>query len=118
MTTGMKTSCKHKREIYLTSRDSHDTKLKHHYELYCRGLSNVILEAKQNKYNNQILKSNNKIKATWEILKVESGKIINKSNNLKKQEINVDGDSTDNPQVIASVFNEYYCGMSMLETSV
>jgi hypothetical protein len=43
-------------------------------------LSNVILEAKQNDYNNQILTSSNKIKATWETVKVESGKKINKSN--------------------------------------
>jgi hypothetical protein len=36
MTTGIKTSCKHKRELYLTSRDSNDPKLKRHYELYCK----------------------------------------------------------------------------------
>jgi hypothetical protein len=70
MTTGVKTSCKHKRELYLTSRDSHDPKLKHHYKLYCRVSSNVILEAKQNNYNNQTLRSGNKIKTTWEIVKV------------------------------------------------
>jgi hypothetical protein len=28
MTTGIKTSCKHKTELYLTSRDSHEPKLK------------------------------------------------------------------------------------------
>jgi hypothetical protein len=30
--------------------------------------------------NNQILRANNKIKTTWETVKVESGKKINKSN--------------------------------------
>jgi hypothetical protein len=87
------------------SRDSHDPKLKCHYKLYCKVLSNVILEAKHNNYNNQILRSNNKIKTTWETVKV--GKRINENNNISIQEINVDGDSTDNPQVIDSVFNEY-----------
>jgi hypothetical protein len=70
------------------------------------------LEAKQNNYNNQILRSNNKIKTTWEIVKVESGKRVKKNNNMDIQEINLDGDSTDNPQVTASVFNEYFLSVA------
>jgi hypothetical protein len=35
MTTGIEISCKHKRELYMTSRDSHDPNLKCHYKLYC-----------------------------------------------------------------------------------
>jgi hypothetical protein len=77
---------------------------------------NVILENKWNnyKYNNQILRSNNKIKTTCEIVKVESGKKkkVNKNNNINIQEIHVDGDSTDNPQVIASVYNEYFLSVA------
>jgi hypothetical protein len=42
--------------------------------MYCKILSKVIKEAKRNNYNSQILESNNKIKTTWEIVKVESGK--------------------------------------------
>jgi hypothetical protein len=52
----------------------------------------------QNKYNNKILRSDNKIKTTWEILKLEPGKRINKNNNINIQEINEDGDFTDNLQ--------------------
>jgi hypothetical protein len=62
-------------------------------------LSNVILEAKRNNYNNQTLISNNTTKTTWKIVKAQSGKIFNKNNNINMQEINVDGDSTDNPQI-------------------
>jgi hypothetical protein len=65
------------------------------------------LEAKQNNYNNQIMRHNNKIKTAWEIVKVESGKRINENNSINIQEINVDGDSTNNPQVLASVYNEF-----------
>jgi hypothetical protein len=68
-------------------------------------LSNVILEAKWNNYSNQILRSNNKIKATQEIVKAESRKKINTSNNEDIQEINVGRNSIDNPQVIANVLN-------------
>jgi hypothetical protein len=31
MTTGIKTSCKHRRKLYMMSRDSHDPKLKRYY---------------------------------------------------------------------------------------
>jgi 5'-3' exonuclease len=77
-------------------------------------LSNVIFEAshKQNNYNDKILRSNNKIKTTWEIVKVESGKRINKDDNISRQEINVDGDATDNPQIIVNVFNEYFLSVA------
>jgi hypothetical protein len=46
-----------------------------------------------------MLRSNNKIKTTWETVKVESGKKINKSNNEDIQEINVDSKSTDNTHI-------------------
>jgi hypothetical protein len=59
------------------------------------------------KYN-QILRSNNKIKTTWETVKVDSGKRIHKNNKINMQEINVDGGSTDNPQLVISVFNDYF----------
>jgi hypothetical protein len=42
--------------------------------MYCKILSKVIKEAKRNNYNSQITESNTKIKTTWEIVKVESGR--------------------------------------------
>jgi hypothetical protein len=42
MTTGIKTSCKHKRELYLAIRDSKDINLRRYYKLYSKVLSNVI----------------------------------------------------------------------------
>jgi hypothetical protein len=55
-------SCKYKRHLYLASRDSNDPRLKSHYKIYCKILSKIIKEAKQNNCNSQILESNNKIK--------------------------------------------------------
>jgi hypothetical protein len=46
MTTGIKTSCKHKRELCLALRDSKDIKLRRYHKLDCKVLSNVIREAK------------------------------------------------------------------------
>jgi hypothetical protein len=72
--------------------------------MYCKILLKAIKEAKRNNYNSQILESNNKIKTTLEIVKVESGK---KTINEDVQVLNICGKSTNNPQSIASAFNEY-----------
>jgi hypothetical protein len=44
--TGIRTSCKHKRELYLIYKRSNNPLLKKHYKLYCRILLNVIREEK------------------------------------------------------------------------
>jgi hypothetical protein len=41
-TTGIKTSCQHKRELYLISRDNNNPKLKAHYKSYCLILSKAL----------------------------------------------------------------------------
>jgi len=74
ITTGIKTSCQHKRELYLISRDSNNSKLKAHYKSHCLILPKVIKAAKQLYYNNKISKFNNKIKTTWDIIKTETCK--------------------------------------------
>jgi hypothetical protein len=88
ITTGIKTSCQHKRELYLISRDSNNPKLKAHYRSYCLILSKITKAAKQLYYNNKISKSNNKIKTTWDIIKMETCKThTNEDTHL----INIDG---------------------------
>jgi len=62
MTKGVKISINHKRELYLISRDSRNTKLKQYYKSYCKVLSKVIKEAKILHYNKQNLTSHNKTK--------------------------------------------------------
>jgi hypothetical protein len=54
ITLGVKTSCRHKRESYLTRRNSNTLKLKTHYQAYCKILSNVIKEAKRIYYDKKI----------------------------------------------------------------
>jgi len=70
----MTTSCQHKRELYLISTHSSKSKLKAHYKSYCLILSKVIKAVKQFFYNNKISNSNNKIKTTWDIIKIETCK--------------------------------------------
>jgi len=74
MIPGIRTSCKHKRLLYLCTRSSNDTSVKKYYKQYCKILANVIKEAKKYIYNNQINKSANKIKTTWNIIKKETNR--------------------------------------------
>jgi hypothetical protein len=66
---GIKTLCRHKRELYLIYRNCNNLELKGHYQVYCKILSNVIKEAIIIYYNAKILKSSNKCKTTWDIIK-------------------------------------------------
>ena len=44
ITPGIKISCKHKRFLYLCTRNSDDILLKKYYKQYCKILANVIFE--------------------------------------------------------------------------
>jgi hypothetical protein len=73
----MKVSCQHKRELYLLYKNNNDYKLKKHYKLYCRILTDVIEAAKTLHYDRLIPKSSNKIKTTWNIVKsITDNKLI------------------------------------------
>ena len=43
----IKTSCKHKRDLYLENRNCNNLELKRHYHVYCKIVSHVIKEAKR-----------------------------------------------------------------------
>jgi len=105
ITTGIKTSCQYKRELYFTSRDSNNSKLKTYYKSYCLILSKVIKAAKHLYYNNKISKSNNKIKTTWVIIKTETCK---NHTNKGTQLINIDGKLLTNQKSIASSFSNHF----------
>jgi hypothetical protein len=74
MTKGIKISINHKRERYLSSRNSKNPNLKEHYKSYCKLLSKVIKEAKILQYKKQILASYHKTRNTWNIVKSKTGK--------------------------------------------
>jgi hypothetical protein len=58
----------------LCTKSSNDISLKKYYKQYCKILANVIKEANKYHYNNQIYKSTNKIKTTWNIIKKETNR--------------------------------------------
>ena len=105
ITLSIKTSCRHKRELYLLSRNSNDEKLKRRYQAYCKILHKVIKEAKKLYYDTKIQKSNNKCKATWEFIK----KLINNHySHTDIQELMTDNKHLKDQQDIADAFNDYF----------
>ena len=86
--SGIKTSCKRKRELFLLTINSNDSAMKQHYKEYCKILANVVREAKKIALNKRILKSNNKSKTTWSIVNELLGR---KHYTQGIQEINVEG---------------------------
>jgi hypothetical protein len=71
ITTGIKISSQHKRDLHLLCRDTKDPKLKSYYKTYCRTLSEVIKTAKKLHYNKLLTNSNNKMKTMWNMLKLK-----------------------------------------------
>jgi hypothetical protein len=57
----------------LCTRNS-DISLKKYYKQYCKILGNVKKKTKKYTYNNQINKSTNKIKTTWNIIKTKTNR--------------------------------------------
>ena len=47
ITSGNKTSCKHKRELFLLIRNDNNPAMKHYYKKYCKILTQVIKEDKR-----------------------------------------------------------------------
>ena len=80
ITLGIRTSCNHKRELYVTSK--RNPKLSDHYKKYCKILSSVINEAKKLTYNNKTKKSLIPNKTTWDTVKTETGKTNNTMNDI------------------------------------
>jgi hypothetical protein len=72
ITPGIKISSQHKRNLYLICRNTKDPKLKSHYKTYCRILSEVTKTAKKLHYNKLIINSNNNVKTTCDIVKMET----------------------------------------------
>jgi hypothetical protein len=115
LTTGIKISCAKKRELYLTYRKSNNPIHKEYYKSYCHTLSKVITSAKKLYYNNRIMKSNNKPKTTWNIVRTITNN-KNTTNNITT--MNVNNQLSNDPQTIVNAFNLYLSVAENLLTKI
>jgi hypothetical protein len=104
LTTGIKISCANRRKLYLTYRNN-DPNTKEHFKKYCRILARVIMTAKKLYYNNLLIKSNNKIKYTWNIVKTVTNN-RGPTNNIST--MNINDKLSSNTLVIANAFNSLF----------
>jgi hypothetical protein len=114
LTQGIKISCFNKRKLYLTSRHSQDQNKKLHYRRYCKILAEVIKLAKRKYYNKLLTNSTNKTKTTWNII---NENINNRCGRQNISSIKINGDITQNNQVIADTFNNYYSSVAQHVTN-
>jgi exonuclease III len=105
ITNGIIVSCKKKKELYSLYRITNNLGFRAYYKQYCVILKKVILNAKKMYYNDIIQKSNNKMKASWNIINNEKGKSKNKSNIT--QIVDEDIVITNHKQ-IANFFNNHF----------
>ena len=107
ITTGIKISCKRKRE--LLCRHSNNPNLKTYYKKYCKLLSKVILSAKKLHYNRIILNSNNKMSTTWKIINYENRKPNHIKNSIS---LKTDNKEITNQNTVANIFNNYFLSIA------
>jgi hypothetical protein len=77
ITQGIKNSCKHKRELYLMNKNNVSASFIAYYKKYCKILKKVITAAKKMAYDHYCNKMQNKIKSTWKIINIETGRTTN-----------------------------------------
>jgi len=68
ITSGIWTSWKHKRELYIEFRNNEIPPLRKYYKDYCQILLRVLKEAKRMEYNENVLNSNNVMRNTWTLI--------------------------------------------------
>ena len=105
ITTGIKISCKRKKELFLLCKHSNDLNHKLYYKRYCSILSKVISTAKKSHYNNIIFNSENKMRSTWKIINEERGKT---KKDLDIQSLVLDDNVITDQKQIANIFNTYF----------
>jgi hypothetical protein len=105
ITTGIKTSCKHKMFLYIMSKITNCSKIKAHYNQYCNLLRKVVTKAKAVYYNELLTSSTNKTRATWNIINKEMG--LTPSKKIIQTEFKL-GNETINVNQAAKTFNNYF----------
>lgn len=105
ITKGIRISCRCKKYLYLMSRSTNHPRLKEYYAQYCTLLRKVIRRAKAMFYDEIIMASTNKTKASWKIIKNEIGRDPNKKFSYSELR---DGNVKIDINKAAKSFNSYF----------
>ena len=105
ITQGIKNSCATKEKLYQNLKYNKDPGLKLHYLKYCKVLKSIIEISKRKYFDYQILKSTNKTKTTWHLVKTATNK---RNSNKKINDTTIDGELVKNSKIIANSFNLFF----------
>jgi hypothetical protein len=100
--------------MYETYRISNNPKFKAYYKNYCKILSSVITTAKKIYFDKLLLKSTNRPRTTWNIVKSITNNGTTSSNTA---ELNINNTLNSNPFKIANAFNAYFSSVAENLTS-
>ena len=108
LTDGLKNSIKFKNKLYVKSL-KHDTVLnKIQYKEFKLSLKKLMTQREKDYFNEMIENNKSNMKKTWDIIKCVIGK---KKQSLKYSEFIVNGQITNDRNVIANKFNEYFANI-------
>jgi hypothetical protein len=113
ITSGIRTSCHRKREMYMGHKTNNNPLLKKNYKDYCRILTIVIKQANKMDFDKHITNSSNLMKTSWNLINKELG-TGQKKHGI--QSLNINGTSTINQQAIASAFNNHFTTLPSMIT--
>jgi hypothetical protein len=111
ITSSIKIKSNIKRHLYLGCKESNNPDIQTCYRAFCKALSRNIMEAKRSYYEEQIKKSKNTTKTTWNIVKSLTGR---KPHHEAIPNLNVLNKSHTNTKMIAESLNKYF--LSIAET--
>jgi len=114
ITTGIKTSSKYLREISLALKLKDDQQLREYIQAYKRVYNKVLRAAKRLSNREFIKESENKSKAVWNVVNMETGR----KKEVKKQNIHIRDPSNEStletdPRKVATLLNEYYTNIAV-----
>lgn len=109
LTKGLKISCKHKRMLRVLINHTNNPIIKKYYRSYRRILKKSIVTAKKYTYIHQMLKSENKTRTMWNIIKQKTNKVPKMTyTNIK---LKVNNEILEAPTRVADTFNSFFASV-------
>jgi len=106
VTRGIRISSARKRELHEQSKGSVDPLFLEYVHKYKSIFKKCVQAAKLRHNSDYIRHANNKMKATWDVVKKETGKVLKTGPMI--EEIKIDNKFIKNPEDIAKEFNKFF----------
>lgn len=110
ITRGIRVSCERKRELCILSKTERSVTFVNYVKSYKKILKKVILAAKKMSNDDYIRNSKSTIRASWDVVKRELGKV--NVSRCVREVISKDAGLITSPRKIATAMNSYFLGVA------